>query len=186
MQRRLIGILITVAFLTQSTAFVARWSDIQVTPTVLASTSPEKKTAAKADSATRMRVSEAYGKLPLSFEQNRGQADGQVKFLSRGANYALLLTQTEAVLSLLSKRPGATSQDTGSADSELQSAILRRDALRWTRSAFRPSSSPSTPAGSAVSSGSRRRATSSRTSTRRSPSRPAARRFSRGSSKEPR
>jgi hypothetical protein len=34
-------------------------------------------TVARSDSETRMRVSEAYGKLPLSFEENRGQADRQ-------------------------------------------------------------------------------------------------------------
>jgi hypothetical protein len=41
-----------------------------------------------------------YGKLPLSFEANQGQADPQVKFLSRGQGYSLFLTPTEAVLSL--------------------------------------------------------------------------------------
>ncbi|CAN5580159.1 hypothetical protein BH10ACI3_BH10ACI3_20670 [soil metagenome] len=43
---------------------------------------------------------EAYAKLPLSFESNQGQTDRQVKFLSRGAGYALFLTETEAVLRL--------------------------------------------------------------------------------------
>lgn len=41
-----------------------------------------------------------YGKLPLSFEANQGQIDSQVKFLSRGSNYTLFLTSTEAVLVL--------------------------------------------------------------------------------------
>ncbi len=49
---------------------------------------------------TRARVSEAYGKLPLSFEANDGQIDSQVKFLSRGAGYNLFLTLNEAVLEL--------------------------------------------------------------------------------------
>jgi hypothetical protein len=40
---------------------------------------------------------EAYGKLPLSFEANRGQADDQIKFLSRGSGYSLFLTATEAI-----------------------------------------------------------------------------------------
>src|SRR5215472_1169351 len=38
------------------------------------------------------RLVEAYGKLPLSFEINKGQTDPQVKFLSRGGGYSLLLT----------------------------------------------------------------------------------------------
>jgi uncharacterized repeat protein (TIGR01451 family) len=46
------------------------------------------------------RAVENYGKLPLSFEVNRGQADGQVKFLARGQGYTLFLTSQEAVLSL--------------------------------------------------------------------------------------
>jgi hypothetical protein len=43
---------------------------------------------------------EAYGKLPLSFEINQGQADSKVKFLSRGSGYSLFLTGNEAVLAL--------------------------------------------------------------------------------------
>jgi len=50
----------------------------------------------------RARASEGYGRLPLSFEANRGQTDGRVKFLSRGAGYTLFLTGDEAVLSLAS------------------------------------------------------------------------------------
>jgi hypothetical protein len=49
------------------------------------------------------RLAEAYGKLPLSFEINRGQTDSQVKFLSRGNGYSLFLTGNEAVLAL--KKP---------------------------------------------------------------------------------
>jgi hypothetical protein len=45
----------------------------------------------------------AYGKFPLSFEENMGQTDKQVKFLSRGSGYTLFLTPTEAVLSLRSE-----------------------------------------------------------------------------------
>jgi hypothetical protein len=45
-------------------------------------------------------VIETYGKLPLSFEANRGQTDYHVKFLSRGHGYALFLTHDEAVLSI--------------------------------------------------------------------------------------
>ena len=41
-----------------------------------------------------------YGKLPLSFEANTGQADNSVKFLARGTGYGLYLTSHEAVLAL--------------------------------------------------------------------------------------
>ena len=45
------------------------------------------------------RILETYGRLPLSFEPNRGQTDGQVQFLSRGWGYTLFLTANQAVLS---------------------------------------------------------------------------------------
>ncbi len=54
----------------------------------------------KPDKAASVRISESYGKLPLSFEANNGQQDRQVKFLSRGRGYNLFLTNREAVLVL--------------------------------------------------------------------------------------
>jgi len=64
---------------------------------------------AVADAASRARVNESYGQLPLSFEVNQGQADPQVKFLARGAGQALFLTSTEAVLVLTKADPKAQS-----------------------------------------------------------------------------
>jgi len=54
--------------------------------------------------SARHRVVESYGKLPLSFEANQGQADSSVRFLSRGNGYSLFLTSTEAVLTLKPSR----------------------------------------------------------------------------------
>ena len=48
----------------------------------------------------RPRLIASYGKLPLSFEANQGQADAGVKFLSRGRGYGVFLTSSEAVLEL--------------------------------------------------------------------------------------
>src|SRR5438552_7392021 len=45
-------------------------------------------------------VDHQFGKLPMHFEANRGQTDGQVEFIARGSGYTLFLTPTEAVLSL--------------------------------------------------------------------------------------
>ena len=59
-----------------------------------------------ADHARRIRLSENYGRLPLSFETNEGQQDPQVQFLSRGRGYNLFLTPQEAVLALT--KPEAT------------------------------------------------------------------------------
>jgi len=48
----------------------------------------------------RLRLSKAYGKLPLSFEPNQGQSRNQAKFISRAAGFNLFLMPTEALLSL--------------------------------------------------------------------------------------
>src|SRR5215813_11567498 len=61
-----------------------------------------------ADAATRARVNEAYGKLPLSFEVNRGQADPSIKLISRGGNYNLSFAPTGATLHL---QRGSANQD---------------------------------------------------------------------------
>jgi hypothetical protein len=54
--------------------------------------------AAASSPAPRLQAS--YGKLPLYFEANQGQADATVKFLARGSGYSLALTGNEAVLTL--------------------------------------------------------------------------------------
>ena len=41
---------------------------------------------------------DAYAKLPLSFEENKGQTDAQVKYLARGPGFILYLTGKEMVL----------------------------------------------------------------------------------------
>jgi hypothetical protein len=46
------------------------------------------------------RLLDSYGKLPLSFEPNQGQASAGVKFLSKGHGYTLLLTDNSAILAL--------------------------------------------------------------------------------------
>jgi hypothetical protein len=56
--------------------------------------------AASPKSAQASAARDAYGKLPLQFEENRGQTDGRVRFLSRGPGYNLFLTETEAVIAL--------------------------------------------------------------------------------------
>src|SRR5438132_1481711 len=43
-------------------------------------------------STARRQMQAVYGRLPLSFEVNRGQAQNTVKFLSRSSNHSLFLT----------------------------------------------------------------------------------------------
>jgi Beta-propeller repeat len=54
--------------------------------------------AAPESGSARQGVVEAFGEFPLNFEVNAGQADRQVRFLSRGPGYTLFLTSNEAVL----------------------------------------------------------------------------------------
>src|SRR5271157_2455001 len=46
----------------------------------------------------------AYGQLPLSFQENQGQTAREVRYVSHGSGYELFLTPQEAVLALRSKQ----------------------------------------------------------------------------------
>ena len=54
---------------------------------------------------SRPQLSASYGKIPLSFEANHGQAEGSGDFLARGPGYLLALFPTEAVFALGSAAP---------------------------------------------------------------------------------
>lgn len=58
----------------------------------------------KNDAVGQEEITQAYAKLPLRFEKNRGQTDDRVKFLSRGTGYTLFLMPTEAVLALRNRQ----------------------------------------------------------------------------------
>lgn len=45
-----------------------------------------------------MQQDRTYGRLPLAFEQNQGQADTHIRFISHGAGTVVLLADTETVL----------------------------------------------------------------------------------------
>src|SRR5712664_2321128 len=47
----------------------------------------------------------SYGKLPLSFEPNHGQAAREVNFLSRGRGYTLLLARDETIFAFRKSNP---------------------------------------------------------------------------------
>lgn len=68
------------------------------------------------------KVKAEYGKLPLSFEANQGQADPQVRFTSRGNGYSLFLTDAAAVLSL--------SHSDGAEKKRTHGAIAESDVVR--------------------------------------------------------
>jgi len=70
-----------------------------------------------------------YGRLPLAFEPNLGQANPEAKFLARGAGYELFLTPKESVFVLNTgeKKSITTKQDSGlrPAASGHSAAVLR-------------------------------------------------------------
>ena len=77
---------------------------------------PDKKPASSVDPETKKQISETYGKLPLSFEANRGQTDPQVKFMSRGSGYSLFLTPEDAVIALRAPSRSSSNQSENSSD----------------------------------------------------------------------
>ena len=94
---------------------------------------PHAKQPMAAGSASPAAVQAArasFVKLPLSFEENRGQTDGRVKYLSRAANYNLFLTADEAALTLRSGsvKPGCANpgvrKDAGCMNGESADSVL--------------------------------------------------------------
>jgi Beta-propeller repeat len=96
--------------------------------------------AAQLQTAKQNLIVKGYGKLPLSFEANQGQTDARVKFLSRGAGYALFLTSDEAVFSLRGNKAkddasGVGRQSPPSPAIPATSAVLRMKLVKANRAA---------------------------------------------------
>jgi hypothetical protein len=81
-----------------------------------------------------VRVSESYGKLPLSFEANRGQTDPKVKFLTRGRGQTIFLTSNAATLVFTKAAPKAGNKPSivGSRGREALAKAVESTALRMT------------------------------------------------------
>jgi photosystem II stability/assembly factor-like uncharacterized protein len=58
-------------------------------------------------------IDKYYGNLPLSFEENRGQADASVKYIARGPGYSIFLTAAEAVFVLKDVAAGKSKAHSG-------------------------------------------------------------------------
>ena len=78
---------------------------------------------ASATKVTAEKARDAYGKIELSFEANRGQTDSSVNFLARGVGYTLFLKPTEAVFRLRNTDSGLRNDSEHTAISNQQSAI---------------------------------------------------------------
>ena len=79
--------------------------------------------APTANASTKARIAERFGKLPLSFEINKGQSDQSVKFLSHGTGYDLFLTATDAVLTL--RKPQTARTDNKSEAEVREGSVIR-------------------------------------------------------------
>jgi beta-propeller repeat-containing protein len=93
-------------FLTLALIFALVSSTVLRSPSRRATQLPDVVTytsrdaTAQPDAPTKLRLNNACGQLPLSFEANGGQTDPQVDFISRGSGYTLFLTPREAVLAM--------------------------------------------------------------------------------------
>ena len=90
--------------------------------------SAEQTTKKAPDVDKKASILAAYGRLPLAFERNKGQADPQVQYLTRGSGYELFLTSKEAVLALWQPR-NSQGRD------PLSSALVRPSEARAPRKA---------------------------------------------------
>jgi uncharacterized repeat protein (TIGR01451 family) len=71
-----------------------------VRPALADSEKRAQERAAPPPTSSTAAVADAYGRLPLQFEANRGQTGGAVKFLARGSGYMLFLSETGALLQM--------------------------------------------------------------------------------------
>ena len=97
---------------------------VLIDPMILAKAAPTESRA------MQQGISRNYNTLPLSFEQNEGQAESQVRFLSRGEGCFIFFKQDEADF-LLSKR--SRERDTAYQTRErrkVESQYARTDSLR--------------------------------------------------------
>jgi len=79
------------------------------------------------------RLTESYGKLPLGFEPNLGQADPAIRFVARGRDYGIFVSGREAVLAFRSGNPSKpsllTGQRSGGEKQEAETGLFRMQLL---------------------------------------------------------
>jgi hypothetical protein len=79
-----------------------------------------------ANSSQNTNIEELVEKLPLAFEENKGQADPKVKFLSRAKGYQLFLTSQEAVMVFEGvSKPKPQARPVSAVDQERQATVVR-------------------------------------------------------------
>src|SRR5207245_6822564 len=109
---------------------------------------PPSHTPFPAAGKLRSQAADAYGRLPMTFEPNQGQAEPSVKFLSRGGGFTLQLRANEAVLAFSQKgrgsefdrRKGVGETSTGDAVDSARASLGARQ-RGWDRLSVRTSRS---------------------------------------------
>jgi Beta-propeller repeat len=115
------------------------FAQAQSTPSITRSLTPsgtEPTVASAPNLAMRAELAASYGKLPLTFEANRGQTNDTVKFLSRTSSYTLFLTSNEAVLAFHQAAPSAGPLRMKLLNANAQSTASGVDELAATASYF--------------------------------------------------
>ncbi len=92
--RQLCRVLLVISLLSAA-ALTQSLSNVTQSAVPLTAAAPSQP-----DPVLQAKVLESYGKLPLQFEANRGQASDRIKFYSRTSNYTVFLTPGETILSL--------------------------------------------------------------------------------------
>ncbi len=72
----------------------------------------------------KVKLLQAYEKTPLNFEENTGQTNSQVKYLSRGNGYNLFLTANKATLSLKKTKKRLLNKEENNTTMAVEMAIL--------------------------------------------------------------
>ncbi|MPZ74576.1 MAG: hypothetical protein GEU74_15380 [Nitriliruptorales bacterium] len=62
---------------------------------------PGLATSAQSLLGSAAQITDAFGRLPMSFVENRGQADDRARYVAQGAGYTFFFTPSEVVLSLV-------------------------------------------------------------------------------------
>ncbi|HJQ34367.1 MAG TPA: SBBP repeat-containing protein [Pyrinomonadaceae bacterium] len=84
-----------------------------ITPLILSRrpATPPAGVAAAPPESQGAQALETFGRVPLSFEANQGQAESSVDFVARGAGYAFFVKPTEAVFALRNSDCGSRIED---------------------------------------------------------------------------
>jgi Chitobiase/beta-hexosaminidase C-terminal domain/Beta-propeller repeat len=109
-----VAALIGLAFAVTSTALSSAQTSKPSTAPIAPSRGAQSSSPAPSAPGKTQSLKENYGKLPISFEANRGQTEREVKFIAHGSGYELYLTKQEAVLALHEPQQGGLDEKAAS------------------------------------------------------------------------